>query len=87
MFYSCSGRRIGRKPMRNGNRIAIAAAAFAVAAATAAVAGETIRYRYDARGRLVKVERTGTVNSGVNTSYTHDKANNRTNRTTTGAPQ
>ena len=73
--------------MRNGNRIALAAVALAGIAATAAVAGETIRYKYDARGRLVRTERTGTVNNGVNTSYAHDKANNRTNRTTTGAPQ
>ena len=47
---------------------------------------ETITYRYDARGRLVKVERTGTVNNNVNTSYTYDKADNRTNKTVTGAP-
>ena len=49
-------------------------------------AAETITYTYDARGRLVQVVRSGTVNNGVNTSYTLDKANNRTNTTTTGAP-
>ena len=54
--------------------------------AAAAFAAETITYRYDARGRLVKVERTGTVNNNVNTSYTYDKADNRTNKTVTGAP-
>lgn len=55
-------------------------------AAAAAFAAETITYTYDARGRLVKVERTGTVNNGVTTSYTIDKADNRTNKTTTGSP-
>ena len=51
-----------------------------------ASAAETITYTYDARGRLVQVQRTGTVNNGVNTSYTIDKADNRTNKTTTGSP-
>ena len=59
--------------------------AAALACAAAAVAAETITYKYDARGRLVKVVRTGTVNNGVNASYTHDKADNRTNVTVTGS--
>jgi RHS Repeat len=42
-----------------------------------ASANETVRYRYDAKGRLVRVERTGTVNNGVNTDYRYDRANNR----------
>jgi hypothetical protein len=58
----------------------------ALGAAGVAVAAETIAYRYDARGRLVKVERSGNVNAGVNTSYAYDKANNRTNRNVNGAP-
>lgn len=62
------------------------AAAGALGVAGVAVAAETIAYRYDARGRLVKVERSGNVNNGVNTSYGYDKANNRTNRTVSGAP-
>lgn len=53
--------------------------------AAAAYATETITYTYDARGRLVQVSYSGTVNNGLNTTYTHDKANNRTNLTTTGA--
>lgn len=56
------------------------------AVAAAAYAAETITYRYDARGRLVRVERTGTINNGVTTNYTIDKADNRTNKTTTGSP-
>ena len=46
-----------------------------------AQAGETITYAYDARGRLVQVVRTGSVNNGVTTAYTLDKADNRTNLT------
>ena len=49
-------------------------------------AAETVTYKYDAKGRLVKVERTGAVNNGVNTAYTHDKANNRKNVKVTGSP-
>jgi hypothetical protein len=51
-----------------------------------AMAGETIVYKYDAKGRLVKVERTGTVNNGATTNYEIDKAHNRKRVVTTGAP-
>ena len=63
------------------NRIfrAGAAALFLAGAAIAAYASETITYTYDARGRLVKVERTGTVNNNVQAEYKYDKADNRTN--------
>lgn len=54
--------------------------------AQSAHAGETVTYTYDAKGRLVKVVHTGTVNNNVQTTYTHDKANNRKNTTTTGSP-
>jgi YD repeat-containing protein len=68
-------------------RIVIAALGLGAAlTATAAWAGETITYTYDARGRLVKVERSGTVNNNVNTDYVIDKADNRTTKTTTGSP-
>lgn len=59
---------------------------FPLLTSTAAGASETITYSYDARGRLVQVARTGTVNNGVTTTYAHDKAGNRTNKTTTGSP-
>jgi YD repeat-containing protein len=52
----------------------------------AAYAAETITYTYDARGRLVKVSHTGTVNNNVVTNYTLDKADNRNLKNTTGAP-
>lgn len=51
-----------------------------------ALAAETITYTYDARGRVIAVQRTGTVNNGVNRTYTVDQADNRTNKTTTGSP-
>ena len=56
------------------------------AAPSIALAAETITYTYDAKGRLVKVLRTGTVNNNVQAQYTHDKANNRKNVTVTGSP-
>ncbi len=55
-------------------------------AASPAIAAETIAYSYDARGRLVQVARTGTVNNGVTTTYGLDRADNRTTKTTTGSP-
>jgi YD repeat-containing protein len=59
--------------------------AIALLAGTTAHAAEAITYKYDARGRLIEVKRTGTVNNNVQTNYTHDKANNRKNVTTIGS--
>lgn len=53
---------------------------------TSVNAAETITYTYDAKGRLVKVVRTGTVNNNVTVDYEHDKANNRTRLKTTNSP-
>lgn len=47
------------------------------------MAAETITYTYDAQGRLVTVSHTGTINNNVQTVYSHDNADNRTNVTTT----
>lgn len=49
------------------------------------IAAETITYTYDAKGRLTKVVRAGTVNNNVQSQYIHDKANNRKNVTVTGS--
>jgi len=54
--------------------------------ASHASANETVTYTYDAKGRLVKVERSGTVNNGVKTEYILDKADNRKNVKVTGSP-
>lgn len=51
--------------------------------ATAVSATETVTYTYDARGRLIKVVHTGTVNNNNQACYTYDKADNRTNVKTT----
>jgi hypothetical protein len=66
----------------------LALISFAIIAAIPALAfaGETVDYTYDAKGRLVKVERSGTVNNGVTSNYSHDKADNRANVTVTGSP-
>jgi YD repeat-containing protein len=64
---------------------ALLAVAIAAAAASA-IASETINYSYDARGRLVKVSRSGSVNNNVTTNYSYDKADNRTLRNTSGVP-
>lgn len=52
---------------------------------TASQATETITYTYDAKGRIVKVVRSGSVNNGVTVQYGHDRADNRTTVTVTGA--
>lgn len=49
-------------------------------------AAESITYSYDAKGRLVKVVHAGTVNNGVQTTYSHDRTDNRTQVKTVGAP-
>ncbi len=62
-------------------------ASFALMGCASSAAGtETISYAYDAKGRLVKVERAGTVNNGVKVEYTHDKSDNRQNVKVTGSP-
>ncbi|HWW56183.1 MAG TPA: RHS repeat domain-containing protein [Sphingopyxis sp.] len=52
----------------------------------AAMSAETLAYSYDAKGRLVKVVRTGSVNNTVTVEYEHDKADNRTRLKTTNSP-
>ena len=66
-------------------RMALAVACF-VAVSIGVNATETITYTYDAKGRLVKVVRTGTVNNNVTVDYEHDKADNRTRVKTTNSP-
>ena len=55
--------------------------------AAASIASETVTYTYDAQGRLTKVTHNGSVNNNVVSGYCYDKADNLTNKTTTGAPQ
>ena len=70
-------------------RVAFLRAALAVGlgvVSSPTFAAETITYTYDALGRLVKVVHSGSVNNNMQTVYTIDPADNRTNTTTTGAP-
>lgn len=55
-------------------------------AAGVASATETVTYTYDAKGRLIQVTHSGTVNNNVVANYTFDAADNRKNVTVTGAP-
>ncbi|HEX2762955.1 MAG TPA: hypothetical protein VHM92_03785 [Allosphingosinicella sp.] len=72
---------------RTKDKAALILAAAGIAALPAlAIAAETIAYSYDARGRLVKIERSGSVNNEVATNYSFDKADNRVAKTTTGSP-
>ena len=71
--------------MIKGIHIRAGCVVVALLVSAAATASETVTYTYDARGRLIKVNHAGTVNNGVSTAYTLDKADNRTNKTTTGA--
>jgi YD repeat-containing protein len=48
------------------------------AIAAAARAGETVQYTYDAKGQLVRVDRTGSVNNGNTAVIQYDAAGNRT---------
>ncbi len=71
--------------MRFSQRATILLLSASIIGAVPALAAEIQKYRYDAKGRVTKVERTGTVNNGVATEYTHDKADNRTRLKVTGS--
>ena len=53
-------------------RVVTIAAALAIAGPAAAA--ETLTYSYDARGRVVQVVRSGSVNNGVAAAYSFDRA-------------
>ena len=63
--------------MRKRGKILFIVSALGLAAA--AYASETITYSYDARGRLVRVAHSGSVNNNVTANYAYDKGDNRTN--------
>jgi hypothetical protein len=90
MFFFRSQRRLATPHDEGDGKVTKrerkAAAALLLAAAAPAGAAETITYSYDARGRLVQVARTGTVNNGVVTTHQYDKADNRVVKATTGSP-
>lgn len=65
--------------MKLRNALASGIVVAALLGSAPALATETITYTYDARGRLVKVVHTGTVNNNNQACYKYDKADNRTN--------
>jgi hypothetical protein len=65
--------------------IALGMAAAAALLAGPGFAAEEITYSYDAKGRLTKVARSGGVNSGVTSDYSHDRADNRAQLTVAGS--
>jgi len=73
---------------RLGTALTVCAGSIVLAAVATGVAGasETINYTYDAKGRLVKVTHSGTVNNNVVSNYSFDKADNRVNVNVAGAP-
>jgi YD repeat-containing protein len=83
MFFLCARaftiRRAGEGKMTARTERIMFALVIAALTAVAATASETISYSYDARGRLVQVRHSGTVNSNVTANYQYDKADNRTN--------
>lgn len=66
-------------------RMKLLLATIAALAPAVASANETVTYGYDAKGRLVSAVHAGTVNNALQTTYTYDAADNRTQVTTTGA--
>ena len=64
--------------MPRATRFVLSAIAFGLMS-SAASAAETVTYTYDARGRLIKVVHSGTVNNNNQVCYKLDKAGNRTN--------
>jgi len=56
----------------------------AILLSSSAVAQETVTYRYDALGRLVKVEHAGGRNEDVAVDLAYDPANNRQTYVVTG---
>jgi len=75
-----------------GGRLFCAGALAFCAFASPASADETVEYTYDVHGRLIKVKRCGADNNcaatadNIDTDYTYDDADNRTNETTTVPP-
>jgi YD repeat-containing protein len=54
--------------------------------ATSEPYNETTNYTYDSRGRLIKVDHSGSVNNNLQSNYSYDKTNNRTTVNVTGSP-
>jgi predicted nicotinamide N-methyase len=78
----------GAKMIRPVTALTVCAGSIMLAAMATGTAGasETVNYTYDAKGRVVKVAHSGTVNNNIVANYGFDKADNRVNMNVTGAP-
>lgn len=76
------------QPGREGQLVkySVLLAFLAAVAAPVAAHAETVTYTYDAKGRVVGVSRSGGPLNGTSTTYTYDKADNRTNVTVANSP-
>ena len=72
--------------MHRRRKVELAIIGALLAAAGIASASETITYIYDAKGRLVRVSHSGSVNDNVVANYTFDRADNRKTVKVIGAP-
>jgi YD repeat-containing protein len=68
--------------MFHARKVALAALALGLVGSVA-LAAETVTHTYDARGRLIKVVHTGTVNSNNQVCYKLDKTGNRVRKKST----
>ena len=68
------------------DRASLIAIPLSLALAGPAVAEEKVVYSYDALGRLIGTAHTGSLNDGLATTYTYDRASNRETVVVTGAP-
>ena len=85
MSYLLQGSTSERHMFRYRRAIISVSFTILIASSTLVKAAETIAYTYDALGRIVTVASSGTVNNGIQTTYTHDKADNRQRVVVTGA--
>jgi hypothetical protein len=84
-IFSAETRVKGGRIMRLHRIAALVGLAASFVCTIPASASETVTYTYDAKGRLIGVVHGGNVNNGVQTVYTYDPADNRTNVTVTGS--
>ncbi len=74
-----------KAPYLKSSYLSVAAILAALLTATPAFASETVIYKYDELGRLIRTSQTGSVNNGVVTDIDYDAAGNRTDYDVAGS--